>query len=207
MLSEADHKKITDAITRAEQATSGKIHCVLTQEVSQYREVPLAWAAGFALLLPPILLSVWPHLLRQILGGWAIPQLDLLLGYALAQIALYLIIAMLLVIPPIRRIFTPGFLKHHRVRRAAQQHFVSIQHHASETRPHILIYASADDRRVEIIASESIHRLVGEIAWKEMAVAVSEGMRQRNPAAGFINAVQVAGSALAKHFPPTPKAV
>jgi putative membrane protein len=204
MLSEADHKKITDAIARAEQTTSGKIHCVLTQEVSRYREVPLAWAAGAALLLPPIALSLKPTLLRQIMGGWAVPQIDVLLGYALVQIGLFPVVAIVLAIPPIRRVFTPGFLIQHRVRQMAQRQFVSIHHHESETRPHILIYASLADRRVEIIASESIHSLVGEIAWKEMATAVSAGMRDGNPAAGFINAVQVAGAALAKHFPPTP---
>jgi putative membrane protein len=204
MLSDADHKKITDAIAQAERTTSGKIHCVLTQEVSRYREVPLAWAAGIALLLPPIALSLKPTLLRQIVGGWAVPQIDILLGYALIQMMLFLVVAMLVAIPPIRRIFTPGFLTQHRVRQMAQRQFVSIHHHESETRPHILIYASLADRRVEIIASEAIHRLVGEVAWKEMAAAVAAGMRDKNPAAGFVNAVQVAGAALAKHFPPTP---
>lgn len=204
MLSEADHRKITNAIAQAERTTSGKIHCVLTREVSQYREVPLAWAAAIALLLPPIALSLRPGLIRQIVGGWAVPQIEMLLGYALIQIALFPVVAMLLAIPAVRRAFTPGFLTQHRVRQMAQRQFVSIHHHESETRPHILIYASLDDRRVEIIASESIHRLVGEIAWKEMAAAVAAGMRDKNPTIGFVSAVQVAGAALVKHFPPVP---
>ncbi len=48
MLQEADHQRITDAIAAAEKTTSGKIHCVLTREISRYREVPLAWASGIA---------------------------------------------------------------------------------------------------------------------------------------------------------------
>ena len=38
-------KRIADAITEAENKTSGEIFCVLAHEVSRYREVPLAWAA------------------------------------------------------------------------------------------------------------------------------------------------------------------
>ena len=46
MLTENDHKRIADAITLAESKTSGEIFCVLTHQVSRYREVPLAWARG-----------------------------------------------------------------------------------------------------------------------------------------------------------------
>ncbi|HSZ75484.1 MAG TPA: hypothetical protein VK779_11740 [Rhizomicrobium sp.] len=210
MLQETDHQRITAAIAHAEKTTSGKIHCVLTREVSRYREVPLAWASAIALLAPPIALFLQPSLLTRFSNDWASSQANdvhrqiivAISGYAMCQIVLFLVVAVLLAIPAIRRLFTPGMLKRHRVHQATQHHFVSIHHHASETRPHILIYASLDDRKVEIIASESIHRLVGDIAWKEMAAAVSAGMRSDKPADGFVNAVQIAGAALAKHFPP-----
>ena len=44
MLSEADHKRIADAITRAESKTSGEIFCVLAQGVTLSRS-----AAGLGL--------------------------------------------------------------------------------------------------------------------------------------------------------------
>jgi putative membrane protein len=209
MLQEADHQRITDAIAAAEKTTSGKIHCVLTREISRYREVPLAWASSIALIAPSLALFLSPALLTRFSNGWAGSDVNrevfrAISTYAMCQIVLFLIVAALLAIPALRRIFTPGFLKRHRVHQAAQHHFIAIHHHASETRPHILIYASLDDRKVEIIASESIHRLVGDIAWKEMAAAVSSGMRRGKPDDGFVNAVQIAGAALAKHFPPVP---
>ena len=52
---QADHERITAAIEKAESRTSGEIFCVLAQEVSRYREVPLVWAALAGLVLPPII--------------------------------------------------------------------------------------------------------------------------------------------------------
>ena len=52
MLNQQDHARIAAAITEAESKSSGEIFCVLTHEVSRYREVPLAWAAVPADLTP-----------------------------------------------------------------------------------------------------------------------------------------------------------
>jgi putative membrane protein len=44
MLTRSDHERVTAAIAEVERKTSGEIFCVLAQEVSRYREVPLTWA-------------------------------------------------------------------------------------------------------------------------------------------------------------------
>ena len=72
MLSKSDHTRIAQAITQAESKTSGEIFCVLTHEVSRYREVPLAWAAAAALLVPPLLALAGLHrlALADIFSSW-----------------------------------------------------------------------------------------------------------------------------------------
>ena len=45
MLNEAEMDRIASAVAEAERGTSGEILCVVTGEVSDYRETPLAWAA------------------------------------------------------------------------------------------------------------------------------------------------------------------
>ena len=55
MLSHADHDRIAAAVAEAEGKSSGEILCVLQHKVSDYREVPLAWAAGCALIIPALL--------------------------------------------------------------------------------------------------------------------------------------------------------
>src|SRR5262249_58149438 len=61
MIPEADKKRVADAIRAAEAKTSGEIYCVIAQHASDYRLVPIAWAAALALLvpLPLIYVSAW----------------------------------------------------------------------------------------------------------------------------------------------------
>jgi len=49
MISDADRERITAAIRAAETNTSGEIFCVIARRASDYRLVPLAWAAALAL--------------------------------------------------------------------------------------------------------------------------------------------------------------
>ena len=62
MISQADRERIADAICAAEAKTSGEIFCVIARHASDYRLVPLAWAAAVALAVPAplIYLTLWP---------------------------------------------------------------------------------------------------------------------------------------------------
>jgi putative membrane protein len=102
MLSAADHKRIAEAVIAAEAKTSGEIFCIATQEVSQYRETPLAVAAGAALILPPLLalLGLHPWTWAQPTNAWAIAPtqgVEAVLAeaiglYALAQTVLFALV-------------------------------------------------------------------------------------------------------------------
>lgn len=62
MISQADRERIAEAIRAAETKTSGEIFCVIARHASDYRLVPLAWAAALALVVPAplIYLTLWP---------------------------------------------------------------------------------------------------------------------------------------------------
>jgi putative membrane protein len=203
MLSAMDHKRIAEAITLAESKTSGEIFCVLAHEVSRYREVPLAWASLAALVLPP--LAVLAGLDRlPLFSSWtdnAADSLRLLITYGLAQACLFLVVALVVSQPGVRRLMTPRFLKRHRVRQVARHHFVAGGARLSHAEPHILIYASLHDRQVELVAHESIHRAVGDGPWNAAVAAVTAGMKSGTPVDGFVRAIAICGEALAAHFP------
>ena len=211
MLTEADHIRIADAITDAESKTSGEIFCVLAHEVSRYREVPLVWASLAALGLPPflVLAGLRRLTLADIFSSWTDDSLrmveDLILRalstYALLQAGLFLVVALVVALPKVRRVMTPRFLKRHRVRQLARHHFVASGARLSDAEPHILIYASLQDRQVELVAHDAIHKAVGEGPWNAAVAAVTEGMKQGKPADGFLRAIQICGDALAAHFP------
>jgi putative membrane protein len=213
MLSEADHRKIEMAVQAAEARTSGEIVCIMSHEVSNYRETPLAWAAAAALLLPPVaLFAGWrPGALLSAGADWTASQVgavDTLVAhslesYAIVQVILFAITAAVAAIPPVRRLLTPSPLKRHRVHRAAMQQFLATGLHASADRTGVVIFASQADRRVELLADDAIHAAVGDVAWNAAVKAVQDGMRRRDPASGFVNAINICGDALAEHFPST----
>jgi putative membrane protein len=213
MLTASDHKRIAEAITEAESKSSGEIFCVLAHEVSRYREVPLLWASVAALAGPPllVLLGLRRLALADMFSSWSDDSLRMVEGlivrvlttYSLLQAGLFLIVALIVALPSIRRVMTPRFLKRHRVRQLARHHFVASGARLSHAEPHILIYASLADRQVELVAHNAIHKAVGEGPWNAAVAAVTAGMKSGKPADGFVRAIEICGQALATHFPST----
>ena len=212
MLSEQDRTRISAAINEVEQKTSGEIFCVLAKDVSRYREVPLLWAAVAAFAVPPLLVLLGLHRLAlgSIFTSWTDESahategliLRALASFELVQAAIFLAVALIVAMPGVRRAVTPGALKTYRVRQAARRHFVAVGARLSQAEPHILIYASLADRRVELVAHDNIHKAVGEGPWSQSVAAVVEGMTNGKPADGFVKAIAICGKALAQHFPP-----
>jgi putative membrane protein len=213
MLTQSDHQRVAAAITDAESKTSGEIFCVLAHEVSRYREVPLGWAAVAALVAPPLLVLSGLHRLAMadIFSSWTDDSvrgvenliLRALSTYTLLQAGIFVCVALIAALPRVRRLLTPRFLKRHRVRQVARHHFAASGARLSNAEPHILIYASLYDRQVELVAHRAIHEAVGEGPWNAAVVAVTEAMKAGKPAEGFIRAIEICGSAMAMHFPPS----
>jgi len=212
MLNERDRTRISAAITEAENKTSGEIFCVLAKDVSRYREVPLMWAAVAAFVVPPLLVMAGLHrlALASIFTSWTDDSAHAMEGlilralstFELGQAGIFLIVAVVVAVPAVRRMMTPGFLKSYRVRQAARRHFVAVGARLSDAEPHILIFASRADRRVELVAHDNIHKAVGEEPWNESVAAVVDGMKTGKAGDGFVKAIGICGAALAQHFPP-----
>lgn len=210
MLSRADHDRIADAVSRAESQTSGEILCVLQHKVSDYREIPLAWAAGCALILPALLAAfgVEPWLVSEDGGDWVATNavsLSLalntaILGYSLMQLAIFVVVAVALaVIRPLKLALTPKGLKRRRVKRAALNHLKAAHLVADEGV--VVIFASDQERMVTVVADEALHLKAGDAAWDGAVAAVLSGVKAGDPTSGFVAAVELCGGYLAEHFP------
>ena len=217
MTATSDHDHIHDAIAEAEQGTSGEIFCVVARESGDYREVPLAWAGGVALLAPPLALFLGfsPEALARGLqalshNGWVAAHagsleasvIAALVGYATLQAALFVIVLAAASITPVRRLMTPSSLKRSHVHVRALEQFAH-RLHAIGDRTGVLIYASLAERRVEIVADEDIHAKVGEAAWDRAIAAALPEIRAGDHASGLAAAIKICGEVLAAHFPPT----
>jgi putative membrane protein len=211
MLTDQDKTRISEAIASVERKSSGEVFCVLAREVSRYREVPLMWAALAAGIIPPILVLTGLQRLATgfIFSSWtdesqhAMEHLIVraMTGYGLVQAGIFLVVAIVVALPAVRRVMTPEPLRRYRVRQAARRHFAAIGMHLSKSEPHILIFASWADRRVELVAHENIHQAVGEGPWNAAVDAVVTGIKDRRPGDGFVKGVEICGEALAAHFP------
>ena len=218
MITEAQQQQIMAAVARAESATEGEIVCVFARQVSHYPEVSIAAAAFAALVLPPVTLALGAHpleLLHQAqalypaLSAWTVrpnPEAELAIvldDYAILQGLLFTVVGLVSTLPAVRRLLTPGTLKRHRVHKAAWAQFVATGLHTTEGATGVLIFASLDDRVVEVVAEEDIHRKVGDRVWHDAVAAVRAGMKARDPVKGFVSAIEICGAALAEHFPAT----
>ena len=212
MLTEADRKRIEAMVREAEARTTGEIYCVVAAESSDYREVPIAWAAVAALAAPAILLAAGVHVSAPEVFGdsWTAAQMatavekaarGALGGAILLQGALFIAVALLAAVPPIRRLLTPKALKRERVRRRAQEQFLAKNLAATRERTGVLIYVSVGEHMAELLADEGIAAKVDNVVWEGAMARLMAGFKLGRPAEGFEQAIDICAEILSEHFP------
>jgi putative membrane protein len=204
-----ERARIAAAVADAETKTSGEIVVVLANDVSTYREVPIAYAAGAALVLPALAVWIGAHPVLAS-GGWTAEHaaaLERSIGaalsfYGLVQALVFAIVYVFVAWKPMRRALTPGFLKRQRAHKAALAQFLATGLDGSADRTGVLIFAALDDHVVEVVADASIHAKVGAGAWDEAVSAMQEALKRGAFGEAFERGIALCGAALAAHFPP-----
>jgi putative membrane protein len=205
-MSEADHAKVSAAITAAEASTAGEIVAVATPISDSYHDVALHWALVplFAVLAwaawRPTALEWWYDFL---LGGWQPePTQSQLFTLLLVFAALKFTVALLILKwMPLRLLLTPAATKHRRVRRRAIAIFQAAAAGRTTGRTGILIYLSLAERRAEIIADEAILKVTDDHTWGEAMTELLANVRAGRVGDGIAAAVERVGVVLAEHFP------
>lgn len=207
-LTAAERDAVAAAVGAAERTTSGEIFCIVARRSGHFREVPLAYAAGAALVLPLLaLIAGWtPH---WPFTGWVAQSdrlrlADAITAYAAVQAVLFAVVALATWPAQVRAVLTPRALKVARVRAAATEQFLAKGLHLTAARTGVLIYASLAEHRVEVVADEGIHAKVEAEVWGDVMDALVRKLKTGDPAAGFVDAVRLCGEILARHFPPRP---
>ncbi len=187
MISEADSRRIGEAIGAAEAKTSGEIYCVFAHACAGYHLVPIAWATLLALAVP------WPliHFTR-----WPAGMIYLV------QLAAFIAAAAVLSLPAIRFRIVPKRRLHGQAHIVAMQQFLAQGMHLTEKRTGVLIFAAAAERYAEVVADSVINAKVTPDAWVDAVAAMVEAIKDGRPGDGFVAAVELCGAELARHFPP-----
>jgi putative membrane protein len=186
MIPESEKTRVADAIRAAEARTSGEIFCVIAQHSSDYRLVPIAWAAALALFvpLPLIYLMDWSS--------------ELIYGL---QLIAFLVAAIVLSLPMLRFHVVPRAAKHDRAHAEAMRQFWAQGLYKTTHRTGVLIFASVAERYAEIVADAGINEKVAPEVWDDAINALISAIKRGHPADGFVAAIEKCGAVLAQHFP------
>jgi putative membrane protein len=187
MIPERDKTRISAAIQKAESHTAGEIFCVIARHSSDYRLVPLAWAASIALFAPLPLIY---------LTSWSVAVVYLL------QLTVFLVAAIALSHPKLRLHIVPRQARHDRAHAEAMRQFFAQGLDKTEHRTGVLIFASTGERYAEIIADAGINEKVTPEVWDDAVNALVTAIKAGRPADGFVAAIERCAAVLTAHFPP-----
>ncbi|MCC6781012.1 MAG: TPM domain-containing protein [Hyphomicrobiales bacterium] len=187
MLSQADKERIAGAIRTAETKTAGEIFCVVARRASDYRLVPVAWAAVIALVVPAplIYLTLWPAA-----------------AIYLIQLVVFLLATAVFAQSSVRFAIVPRRAKHERAHALAMRQFFAQGLDKTERRTGVLIFAAVAERYAEIVADAGIDGKVSQGVWDDAVAALIDGIKRGRSDEGFVAAIERCGAVLAEHFPP-----
>ena len=186
-LSAEEHRRVAEAIARAEALTSGEIFVVVARASSNYRFLPLAWAGPAALLAGLVAALAFP---RMSAGS-------LVLGEAIVLV----LFAALLAVPNLRIRLVPAALQDARARAVAKQQFLAHNLHATESRTGVLVYVSLAERHVSVLADTAIDERAPDDFWDGIVARLIAEIKAGRLAEGLAEAVEACGRVLAEHFP------
>ncbi len=190
LLSDADRARIADAVRRAERRTAAELVTVIAGSSATYLVLPLLIAAAAALILPGVL---W-------LSGFADGFGTL---YAI-QLGTFIVLVLVLHWQPLAARLVPARAKAIRASRRAREQFLLRGLHRTRTRAGVLLFVSAREHHVEIIADEGINALVPPDTWGRIVETFTELVRAGEVAEGFVAAIDAIADVLEQHFPRTP---
>lgn len=204
-LTEADHARVSAAVTEAELATDGEIVTVVAGQSDAYHDVALHWTV-LAMLFVLALLAwqpapvEWLH--AMLVDAWSETPPRWYLTFALILMALtFLVARVVLALDALRMALTPGATKTRRVHRRALALFRTAAEKRTKASTGVLLYLSLAEHRAEIIADEAIHSRVSADVWGAAMAALLAEVKQGRPGDGMAQAVAQIGHVLAEHFP------
>jgi putative membrane protein len=184
-LSAADEARILAAVRAAEARSGAEFVTVIARAADSYLLAPALAASAAALLLPGV---VW-------LSGWLTEFVWL---YALQLAAFLLLLAAL---APCGARLTPRAAREAAARRLAHEQFLDLGLATTEGRNGVLLFVSAAERYVEILADRAADRAAPPGFWDETVAAFTAEVRAGRTADGFVAAIGRIGDLLEQAFP------
>lgn len=189
LLTADQQRQVSSAIADVEQDTDAELVTVLASRADSYHYIPTLWAAVIALTTPAII-SLTPFWL----SGWEI---------LVAQWVVFIMLALLLRIPPIMVRLVPKSVRYWRASNLARRQFLENNLHHTQSETGVLIFVSEAERYVEILADRGISQHVSDSEWQTIVNAFTANVRAGRTLEGFLECVAAAGALLKQYAPAT----
>ena len=188
-LTEQEQQKLSAAISDVESRTDAELVTVLARRADAYIYIPTLWAAGAALLAPWVLgfTPLWLEL------G------DLLI----IQLLVFVVLALLLRLPPVLFRLIPRSVRHWRASNLACRQFLEQNLHHTKGDTGLLIFVAEAEHYVEILADRGISQHVPDERWQSIVAAFAAQVKAGRTIDGFIECIESCGELLIEHIPAT----
>jgi len=194
-LSSEDRRRIRETVQAMERATAGEIVPCVAPASYHYPVGAIIGAASLA--LPTALLGA------HFLGGFFwLGQDNLWLFLGLLSIVFWPWYLVVRRVPVLHRLFISEHEMAEEVREAAFVNFYKNGLHFTRDHTGVLIFISAFERQVIILADKGINDKVPRDRWDAIVKNLTMGIRAKQSAAAICRAVETVGRLLAEHFPP-----
>ncbi len=187
-VSESELAEVKDAITKAEQETTGEVMVVLLERSDRH---PAAhWLAAISMLfVGSLLLAGWLP--------WDQPALLLLAQLGLAAVGFALTRAL----PDLHNRFISPARAGEMVDEQAIQEFHRLELRETKGGTGVLLMVSLLEHRVVVLADKGIDSKVDADTWTQVQQGILDHIRAGHMGRGLLEGVHTCGAILAKHFP------
>jgi len=192
LFSDADLEKISDAVRDAERKTSGEIVPYFVERSDDY-EVAV-WRGGtlFGAVTAFVLLAI--HMFSSEWHGIGLIETILLVAgtWALGMVLVHWV-------PTLKRMLAGNALLEQRVAQRAAQAFIAEEVFQTRDRTGILLFLSHLEHKVLVVGDSGINRKVHQSEWESIVARMVQGVNDRKPAQGLVEAIEMCGTLLQKH--------
>jgi putative membrane protein len=183
-----EKQRIEQAVTAAEQKTSGEIVPMLVSASGRYSDLDLA-GLSIGLVIGTLAAFIWHDPWASIHSQLLWPLAGAVIGFLIGKI------------PAVRR----RLITHDRITENVQLRSLAaftgqgLHHTRAETG--ILIFVSLFEHRVVVLADRGINAKVETGTWEEIVGMITEALKSGRASEGFCKAIERCGEILARHFP------
>lgn len=188
---EADFKRIEEAVKDAENQTSGEVVPFAVHASDEYDEA--SWRAGMLLGVLALAVFVLFHYFSQ---SWQ--PLDFILVALITLGAAMIGVMLSLFVSPVKRLFAGNDVMDRRVAQRAAEAFLEEEVFNTRGRTGILIFMSMLERKVLVLGDSGINAKVQKSEWEGIVKTIVNGMKAGKPADGLVDAIRQCGELLKK---------